>query len=484
MSTLKKTKNELKRLNRYNNPKDTKLDVRKLKERILLSKSTASELKIPCPEGLEPRPYQRAGVHYHITNLHKRTLIADPPGLGKTIMYILISNFLGLRKNLLIVPASLTINWEKEFLKWTILGINVFRVKKGKDVIPEDADVIIMSYGMAINANIRKQLFKRRFDMIGIDEVHLLKNTKAQRTQQIYGFNRKKGLITLGDYLIGMSGTPFVNRPIEIFSTIKSFCHKTISNKSWYSFAKRYCGAFDGDYGIEFGKPENTKELGLLLRGHFMIRRKKTDVLKDLPPLQTRIVYLEKNPEANRVIKRMGRFHADDIEGDGASASFEGISADRKALGLAKIKAAVDFIKNQLEGGQEKIVVFAHHREVIEQLQEGLSEYGAVKLYGGMTADKKNAAVEAFQDDPNCRIFVGSIIAAGVGLTLTAASYGCAVEWSYVPGENKQAVDRLHRIGQLFSVLFDFLAFENTLDENVIIAHIEKWTNIKEILFD
>ena len=460
------------------------MDVRKLKERILLSKAIEKDLKIPCPEGLEPRPYQRAGVYYHLTNPFKRTLIADPPGLGKTIQYILTSNFLGLKKNLLIVPASLAINWEKEFRKWTTLDLKFFRVKKGKDILPEDADVIIISYGLATNPNIRKQLLARRFDLMGIDEVHLLKNTKAKRTQEIYGFNRKKGLITRADSLIGMSGTPFVNRPIEIFPTIRSFCHRAIENKSWFAFAKRYCAAVEDDYGWDVSGASNTKELGLLLRGHFMVRRKKKEVLKDLPPLLTPIVYLEKNPEANKVIKKMARFKLEDVSGDGASASFEGISADRKALGLSKVKPALEYIKNQLEGGREKIVVFAHHREVVEQLQEGLKEYEAVKFYGGMSPEKKEAAKEAFQNEKECRVFVGSIVAAGVGLTLTAASYGCAVEWSYVPGENKQAVDRLHRIGQTESVLFDFLAYEDSLDENVIRSHIEKLQNINEILFD
>jgi SWI/SNF-related matrix-associated actin-dependent regulator 1 of chromatin subfamily A len=215
-----------------------------------------------------------------------------------------------------------------------------------------------------------------------------------------------------------------------------------------------------------------------------MVRRKKSEVLKDLPALCTKLVYLEKNARANRIIKKMGRFNLDDILGEGAKASFEGISADRKELGLSKIKASINFIKTQLDSGREKIVVFAHHREVVEQLHDALRGYKAVKLYGGMSADEKNKAVEAFQEDGDCRVFVGSIIAAGIGLTLTAASYGCAVEWSYVPGENKQAVDRLHRMGQRNAVEFEFLAFENSLDENVIRAHIEKWANLKEILFD
>ena len=460
------------------------MDVRNLKKRILLSKADSSELKIPCPEGLEPRPYQRAGVQYHITNIYKRTLIADPPGLGKTIEYILISNFLGLTKNLLIVPASLTINWEKEFNKWTVLGLKIFRVKKGKDTLPADADVIILSYHMAINPNIEKQLRKRRFDCMGIDEVHLLKNSKAQRTKMIYGFGRKKGLITLTEHLIGMSGTPFVSRPIEIFPTVKSFCHSAIKNKNWFHFAAKYCAASENEYGWDVSGASNTKELGLLLRGHFMIRRKKSDVLKDLPSLTTRIVYLEPTAKAGKLIKKMGGFSKDEILGKGAKASFEGISADRKALGLEKLKPSLDFIKNQLEGGEEKIIVFAHHREVVEQLQEGLKEYGALKYYGGMTAEQKDKVVVSYMEDPKCRVVVGSIIAMGVGLNLVMGSYGCAVEWSYVPGENKQAVDRLHRIGQVNDVRFDFLAFENSLDENIIRAHIEKMENINEILFE
>ena len=461
------------------------MDLEKLKIRIKMSRATESGITIPVPNGLELRPYQKAAIEYHISNHYLHSLWAYPPGLGKTIIAIALANLLKFERILIIAPTSLLINWQKEIEKWSLLpNKKICRVKKGRDIIPKESNFIIISYGMLSAKDIEPQINFRKFDLIIIDEVHMLKNMNAERTRRVYGHGMHKGYATLTKHLIGLSGTPFSNRPSELFSTIKAFCHDAISRRDFWSYAKRYCGAFLDNMGHwDCSGASNQKELGILLRGHFMARCKKEEVLKDLPPLSVNIVFLEHSKESKKIINRMAEFSIEEITG-GFSASSDGISLDRKALGLTKVVPALDYLINQLDFGRDKIVVFAHHREVVEALTEGLKEYGAVKFYGGMSAEQKDSAVVAFQEYPSTRVFVGSIVASGMGITLTASSYVAIVEASYVPGENKQAIDRLHRIGQLNNVEAEFLTFENSLDENIIKAHILKNMNIKQILFD
>jgi SNF2 family DNA or RNA helicase len=159
---------------------------------------------------------------------------------------------------------------------------------------------------------------------------------------------------------------------------------------------------------------------------------------------------------------------------DAATAAFEDMSRVRHETAVAKVPYVIDFIKGQLEDNDNKIVVFAHHRDVVQALMNGLAEFGTVQLVGGMSSELKDVSVRAFQNNPHCRIFVGNIQAAGVGITLTAASHVIFAELDWVPANITQAEDRCHRIGQHDSVLVQHLVLEGSLDARMAQKLVQK----------
>ena len=317
-------------------------------------------------------------------------------------------------------------------------------------------------------------------ELLICDESHYLKNPKAGRTKAILGDG---ALMKCAKEVVFISGTQMLNRPIELYGIVDAAAPQAIGFRNWFEYAKDFCGAYHDGFGWNVDGASNQKELGQRLRAYLMVRRRKEKVLPQLPDKEARIVFLDPNPASKKAAKKMAKFSLDEIDANGGnSLGFEGLSEARRELGEAKVPSAIKYLKERLESDDEKIIVFAHHKDVIKGLEEGLSAYGVVSIKGTTSKEKRHANVKAFQNDPNVRVFVGSITAAGVGLTLTAASYVAFVEASWVPGENQQAFDRLHRIGQENFVLGEFLTFAGTLDEKILRSHINKNKVIREVM--
>ena len=171
---------------------------------------------------------------------------------------------------------------------------------------------------------------------------------------------------------------------------------------------------------------------------------------------------------------------ADNI-GELKQIAFEELSAARLDIARAKLPYVIDYVKNTLEE-EEKVVIFAHHREIADALQEAFAaEYGAVKLQGGMTDKAKDKAVRAFQDGDS-RVFVGQIQAAGTGITLTAAKTVVFAELDWVPGNMIQAEDRCHRMGQTDTVRVIHITATDSVDSRLIHALVEKQATIDEVI--
>ncbi len=458
-----------------------KLTPSQIKERLFASIALTSDLEIPVPEGLEYHPFQKAGVHYMVSSHFNRHLLGDPMGVGKTIQAIGFINYKGLKRITIICPASLTLNWKDELESWLVNPTKIHVIKNGKDILPEDSEIIIGSYSLASNPNILKQLrYGMETELLICDESHYLKNPEAGRTKTVLG---QGGLMKCAKETIFISGTQMLNRPIELYGILDASCPVAIGFRNWFEYAKDFCGAYHDGFGWNVDGASNMKELGQRLRAYLMVRRRKEKVLPQLPDKEARIVYLDPNPKSKKAAKKMSKFSLDEIESNsGSSLSFEGLSEARRELGEAKVPSAIKYLKERLESDDEKIIVFAHHKDVIKALEEGLASYGLVSIKGTTSKEKRHAAVKSFQNDPSVRVFVGSITAAGVGLTLTAASYLAFVEASWVPGENQQAFDRAHRMGQKNFVLGEFLTFAGTLDEKILKSHIVKNKVIREVM--
>lgn len=413
------------------------------KETLQASRATDSEIVIPAPGDLEYLPYQKAGIAYAASR--KSVLIGDEMGLGKTIQALgLINLDFTIQTVLIVAPKSLLLNWQREAEKWLTRAV----------------DLAVINYDMVWK---RADLTERTWDLVVYDESQYLKNPKAKRTVASLAIQARRRVF--------LTGTPILNRPVELWPMVNAIDPDGMG-KSFFGFAQRYCGARQVRAGRkmvwDFTGASNLEELQDKMRQKFMVRRLKADVLKELPAKRRQIIPLEANGASSilraekKLIEQLG-FEEAARALEGQSAAFTEMAKLRHDLGVAKVEKALDHIKDMLDS-VEKVIVFAHHHDVIDGLQAGLDEFGCVTVTGQTPGADRQAAVDRFQADPTCRVFLGNIKAAGVGLTLTAASTVVFVESDWTPGWMQQAEDRAHRIGQTESVLVQYLVFDGSMD--------------------
>lgn len=444
---------------------------------------------IPTHNGLEYLPFQKDGIEWLI--LHKDALLADQMGLGKTIQAIGLINALpSIRKTLIICPASLKINWKNELLTWSARPFTVHVINSKSEWIP--ADIVIINYEQV--PKFRAEINNTEWSLLICDESHYLKNAKSQRTQQIVGHwddNPTKRIYPIkAERRLFMTGTPILNRPKELWTTIRALDRQGLG-ADWHRFHTRYCGAYKDAFGWQLDGASNLEELQTRLRSSIMLRRKKDDVLKELPPKRRQIIMLEPTTVgAKQALQNEAKLAATEETMNILRAKIEALSVNqaseeyKKAVqrlssyesvsfgesarirhdtASAKLPMAMDYLVNVL-ANEDKIVVFAHHHDVIDTLVEGLAEYGVVSIDGRTEIKKRQEAVDKFQHDPKARVIIGSIGAMGSGYTLHAASYVAFVELDWVPGNLNQAEDRLHRIGQKESILIQHLILNGSFD--------------------
>lgn len=478
----------------------------KADQAIAFSRATDADVDLPCPVGLSYLGYQRAGIAF--ASQRQSTLIGDEPGLGKTIQAIGVMNVKLLEQDrlrvLIACPNSLKFNWRRELTKWLIKR-HVIGVAMPGAPLPIRADIVIVNYDVIYrNAEALRSV---EWDVLVFDEAHLCKNEDSQRTVALLGRRKTKkhgdaveGIIARAKTRIALTGTPIVNRPVELWPIISALDPTTWT--SFWAYAKRYCGATLGHGGrMDTRGASNLDELQDRLRSTIMIRRLKRDVLKDLPPKRRQIIEIT-DDGARAVVEAEARASAvhdeaidaarvdvelskasDDAEAYKAAVAklasaqkvkFQDISLQRHAVAVAKIPAVLDHLHGLIDDDPTfKVIVFAWHRDVIEAIR---SEFAgiAVEIHGDTPAEQRQEAVDRFQTDKTCRVFVGSITAAGVGLTLTAASTVVFAELDWVPGNVTQCEDRAHRIGQRDSVLVQHIVLEGSLDARMVNTLITK----------
>jgi hypothetical protein len=154
----------------------------------------------------------------------------------------------------------------------------------------------------------------------------------------------------------------------------------------------------------------------------------------------------------------------------------------RRWIGLAKVPGYLQQVRAELTDGTiDKLVVFAYNVDVIQDVRDGLADFGAVSLYGGTPAAKRQKHIDKFQSDPKCRVFVGQLQAAGTAITLTAAHRLDVLQESYVPGENAQAIMRVHRKGQRKAVRVRFFGCDRSVDAEITRAHMGKTRELAKV---
>ena len=470
------------------------------------SRATDAQVEVPAPEGLAYLPYQRAGIAYAMQR--PATLIGDEMGLGKTIQAIGVINAdRGIHRVLVVCPASLRLNWQRELRKWLTRPMDVGIAQPKGNPMAWANDVVIVNYDVL--HRYQDVLRAQPWDLLIVDECHYLKNPKARRTAQVLGrSSRDKSKVVApipARRRLFLTGTPIVNRPVELHPILRSMDPERWRN--WRRFVDRYCGAYEHRFGLDVSGASNLAELQDILRANYMVRRLKADVLTELPPKRRQVIEIPANG-AGAVVRREKQVWAaqqaqreelrltvelakasedpDDYRAAvDALRAFEGVafvevSKVRRETAFAKAPYVVEHLEEAIAAGA-KVVCFAHHLNVIDTIMAAFPDR-AVKLDGRDAMETRDVSVQRFQTDDKVRLFVGGIRAAGVGLTLTAAAHVVFAELDWTPGNVSQAEDRCHRIGQANSVLVQHLVLEGSIDAWMASIIVEKQGVIDQVL--
>jgi hypothetical protein len=305
-----------------------------------------------------------------------------------------------------------------------------------------------------------------------VHNCHFLKNRSAQRTKAVLGVGKKATGLSSIPTIIALSGTPFLSRPVEIFPVIKALAPNKIP--PFMTFAHQYCGATHNGFGWDFNGCSNAEELFQLLISAVMIRRTKTEVLKDLPDKTRTVIPLEMEKKARQEYKKANQHFLGWLKSVNPDKLTAAMRAEalvqfqelKKLARRGKWAAAMEWLQDTLESC-DKVIIFGTHHETVDLLMEALKTRNPVKLDGRSSPKAKEDAVRRFQEDPTCKVFIGNVKAAGVGLTLTAASTVAFMELGWTPGEHNQAEDRAHRIGQKKAVNIYYLLAEDTIEMQI-----------------
>lgn len=417
--------------------------------------------------------YQEAGIEFLAKR--KRAFLADEMGLGKTVQAIRACDIVGAGHVLVICPAAARTNWAREFRTWSPAR-TVQTIESSKDDANAEG-VVITSFDLAVR---KEGTFSDHvFDVVIIDEAHFLKNRKSKRTNAILGTGckGKDGIISHAKRVWAMSGTFVPNNYSELWTLIRALVPGLIDVKgkpaTYTQFVKHYCVIAQTPFAqMKIIGSKNAADLRARLKGCYL-RRKKAEVLHDLPPIRYATVSL--HPDDARALSELESKHAVDLDAvlANAEAGWQGrgcpmhLASMRRITGELKARPLVELLASELADTKHKIVVFAHHTSVIDILAKGLALYGAVVLDGRTPYVKRQQNIDLFDTSDSVRVFIGQITAAGTAINLTAASNVVFAEASWAPGDNAQAAMRCHRIGQKSSVLVRFASLDGSVDEKV-----------------
>ncbi len=479
---------------------------------VAASRATDADMEIPVPDGLAYLGYQKAGIAY--ATARKDTLIADEPGLGKTIQALGLANTLlsdakPVVRLLVVGPKIALWNWRREAEKWLV---RPHRIALWTSKSQPDADVVIVNYDVISRPAVAAALRAQTWDIAVFDEAHALKNEKAARTKACLGSKKEKIEAIPAARRLFLTGTPILNRPVELYPILHAM---RIPEAALYiDYAMRYCEGRHTSYGYDASGASNLDELQAVLREKVMVRRLKADVLTELPAKRYAVVELEADTADLRraVVAEVAAKAASDEQekrlraavaaarrggnpaalkvaidrlSHGMRVAFTEMSRLRHATAVAKVPQVIEHVSALLDGSDESVLVMAHHADVIAGIVAGLAEAGHEAAV--ITGDTSDADRQRAQDDVQARrkrVFVGSMRACGVAITLTAASTVVFGEQDWTPGIMQQAEDRAHRIGQDSSVLVQHLVVDGSIDASMAKAVSSKGGVISAALDD
>ena len=389
----------------------------------------------------------------------KRFILADDMGLGKTTSTIIGALETGAKKILIICPASLKINWEREIKNYTDRSVYICEGKK----YSTDEDFTIVNYDILKNFYDPKdkensELVKTKYDLVILDEAHMVSNAQAQRTKIINNFVKDIKQVWL------LTGTPMTSRPINYYNLLNIIESPVAQN--WMAYAIRYCQGYQfragnrkvwnvtGASNLEELRDRTSKQI---------LRRLKEEVL-DLPEKIITPVYLRTSSREYKDL--MGEYYEwlknKKEESSSLTIQFTKLMKVRKVIANEKVKDTIEFAQNIIDQGK-KVIIFTNFTDTLQLIHNHFGKE-SVYLDGSCNKVQRQYAVDQFQDNEKIKVFVGNLKAAGVGLTLTSAEVVIMNDLSFVPAEHAQAEDRAYRYGQKNNVLVYYPIFENTIE--------------------
>jgi SWI/SNF-related matrix-associated actin-dependent regulator 1 of chromatin subfamily A len=410
-----------------------------------------------------PMEHQKTAIEKLLAN--DKFILADDMGLGKTTAAVIASLESGAKKILIVCPASLKINWEREIKNYTDRRILLIEGKKWGSTF----DYYIINYDILKNFHTTDKsedseayqlIANAGFDLAIVDEAHYISNSTAQRTKLLNDILSKIPKVWL------LTGTPMTSRPINYYNLLKIVESPLTLN--WQSYVFRYCAGYQFRVGNR--KVWNTSGASNLdeLREktkNLVLRRMKTDIL-DLPEKIITPVYLELQSRFyDHELEDFIRISKENRKSESVSVTLNRLMKLRQLIAIEKVPYTCEFIDKFVEQ-DKKVIVFTNFTASLDMLHEKYKK-NSVILDGRMSKEKRQESVDKFQNNDKIKIFISNIKAGGVGITLTAAETVIMNDLSFVPADHSQAEDRAYRYGQKNSVLVYYPVFENTIEIQV-----------------
>lgn len=469
-----------------------------------------SDAHLRTPFDKELWPFQKASVEYVLRR--GGGLIGDQPGLGKTPAAITFANEIKAKRVLVICPASIRLQWATRIREWSTMEwpYHVYPILTSSRGVHPTAQWTIVSYDLCRTEPIGKALAMGLYDLIILDEIHALKTSDSGRTRAVFG-DYETGKFRLYDKdtksfrvlfdalssragaILGLSGTPLLNRPREAYTIARALCWDSIDYLSEQAFQSRFNPTFrmtgqrkDGTYYTYTDeKTGRFQELQYRLRSNFMTRHLKREVMPQLKLPVYDIVRVEADTAIRQALKAESLLDIDVDNFDPDNVEIMGhIAVVRHMMGVAMAPHVCRYAEMLMDGGEDKLVIFAWHKDVLSIFQEQLARYGVVRIDGSLNSMQKDAQKDEFIRNPRKQILVGNIQSMGEGVDglQHVAAHCLLAEPDWVPGKNVQAIDRLDRGGQLRTVMADLFVAPGSISEKILAKALEKAHNIHNAL--
>jgi SWI/SNF-related matrix-associated actin-dependent regulator 1 of chromatin subfamily A len=413
-----------------------------------------------------PFPYQERGIK-KIERFGGRCLLADEMGLGKSAQVLWwAKRFLPRGPIVIVCPASIKWNWEREVKKHVKMRTRILEgTRPPAHFAPRKDTIYILNFD--ILGSWMDHLEALEPQLVIADECHYVKNQKAKRTKYLRRLARE------APHFVAISGTPMTNRPAELWPVLNM-----IDPEQWpsfFPFGNRYCKPEHTPWGIKYNGAERLDELHKLLRETCMIRRKKSQVLKDLPPKTVDLVPIQLKAADKKTYHTIEHEFIKWLRATQPNRANKARKNERQSkfgylkrmIGRLKMAPVKEWIDSFLEESDGKLIAFGWHRKVMEQYHE-MYQRQSVMVNGSVKGRERQRRIDQFTLKKRTRIFFGNIAAAGVGWNGTVASTVIFAEFGWTPGEHSQAIDRAHRIGQKMPVNAHFLYVPGTIEEHLV----------------